>query len=162
VAVGLWLPSGPSLAAELELPPGFTSQVYVTGHGFDRGGEGAGAGIPVMLTLGVDGAGALYLARSGNRYGSSQSEDVLAWQSWLDARNQCLAARLIAASALARQESRGAHYRADHPARDDAGWLVSVRIARRGGEPAVWTEPVRLHRLRPGATPAPATVEIGD
>jgi succinate dehydrogenase/fumarate reductase flavoprotein subunit len=86
----------------------------------------------------------------------------LAWQSWLDARNQCLAARLIAASALARQESRGAHYRADHPARDDAGWLVSVRIARRGGEPAVWTEPVRLHRLRPGATPAPATVEIGD
>jgi hypothetical protein len=64
-------------ATEIGLPPGFTSQVYVTGHGFDRGGEGSGIGVPVMLTLGVDGAGALYLARSGNRYGSSQSEDVL-------------------------------------------------------------------------------------
>ena len=58
MAVGLWLPAGPGLATELALPPGFTSQVYVTGHGFDRGGEGSGTGVPVMLTLGMDGAGA--------------------------------------------------------------------------------------------------------
>jgi hypothetical protein len=77
MAVGLWLPPARGLATELSLPPGFTSQVYVTGQGFDRGGNGGAAGVPVMLTLGVDGAGALYLARSGNRYGSSQSEDVL-------------------------------------------------------------------------------------
>jgi succinate dehydrogenase / fumarate reductase flavoprotein subunit len=30
---------------------------------------------------------------------------------------------VIVASALARTESRGAHYRTDHPERDDAAWL---------------------------------------
>jgi sugar lactone lactonase YvrE len=77
VTLALWLLAHPAWAAELTLPPGFTSQVYVTGHGFDRGGEGGAAGVPVMLTLAVDDRGMLYLARSGNRYGSSQSEDVL-------------------------------------------------------------------------------------
>ncbi|MGH7267048.1 MAG: succinate dehydrogenase/fumarate reductase flavoprotein subunit, partial [Candidatus Rokuibacteriota bacterium] len=86
----------------------------------------------------------------------------LAWQSWLDARNQALAARLIARSALERRESRGAHYRADHPRPDDARWLVSVTVARKAGEVAVWTEPVRLTRARPGGAPSPAMVEIGD
>jgi succinate dehydrogenase/fumarate reductase flavoprotein subunit len=86
----------------------------------------------------------------------------LAWQAWLDTRNQVLAGRLIARSALERGESRGAHYRADHPAPDDARWLVNVLIAERNGAPAVWTEPVRLTRARPDAAPAPALVEIGD
>jgi succinate dehydrogenase/fumarate reductase flavoprotein subunit len=87
----------------------------------------------------------------------------LAWQAWLDARNQTLAAELIARSALAREESRGAHYRADHPAPDDGRWLVNVFVGRRDGGPAVWTEPVRLTRARPEpAATAPAMVEIGD
>jgi succinate dehydrogenase/fumarate reductase flavoprotein subunit len=86
----------------------------------------------------------------------------LAWQAWLDARSQCLAAGLIARSALARRESRGAHYRADHPAPDDARWLVNVFVARKSGGPAVWTEPVRLTRARPEERPAPAMAEIGD
>lgn len=87
----------------------------------------------------------------------------LAWQAWLDARNQCLAARLIAASALERRESRGAHYRADYPAPDDARWLVNVTVAERNGDVAVWTEPVRLSRARPDPDrAAPAVVEIGD
>jgi succinate dehydrogenase/fumarate reductase flavoprotein subunit len=85
----------------------------------------------------------------------------LAWQAWLDTRNQALAARLIAHSARERRESRGAHYRADHPAPDDARGLVNVLVADHGGEPRVWTEPVRLTRARPGAAP-PALVEIGD
>jgi len=41
----------------------------------------------------------------------------------LEARNLLLLAQAIAAAALARTESRGAHYRRDFPARDDAGWL---------------------------------------
>jgi len=86
----------------------------------------------------------------------------LAWQAWLDTRNQLLAGRLIAKSALERRESRGAHYRADHPAPDDARWLVTVFVAGRSGAPAVWTEPVRLTRARPDAAPAPALAEIGD
>jgi len=40
----------------------------------------------------------------------------------LEARNLLLLARAIAATALARTESRGAHHRRDFPARDDAAW----------------------------------------
>jgi succinate dehydrogenase/fumarate reductase flavoprotein subunit len=85
----------------------------------------------------------------------------LAWQAWLDTRNQALAARLIVRSALERRESRGAHYRRDHPEQDDAKWLVTVLAAERDGELRVWTEPVRLTRARPSSAPR-AMVEIGD
>jgi len=85
----------------------------------------------------------------------------LAWQGWLDGRNQALAARLVVRSALERRESRGAHYRADYPEPDDARWLVTVLVAERDGEMRVWTEPVRLTRARPASAPA-AMVEIGD
>ncbi|HEV8616125.1 MAG TPA: FAD-binding protein [Methylomirabilota bacterium] len=85
----------------------------------------------------------------------------LAWQDWLNVRSQATAARLIAQSALARAESRGAHYRGDHPA-PGAGKLYSVRVQERAGAPAVWMEPVALTRARPTATSVPATVEIGD
>ncbi|MGH7356445.1 MAG: FAD-binding protein [Candidatus Rokuibacteriota bacterium] len=85
----------------------------------------------------------------------------LAWQDWLNLRSQLTVARLIAASALERRESRGAHHRRDHP-RAEAGALVSVRVAERDGASRVWTEPVALTRARPGASLSPATVEIGD
>ena len=86
----------------------------------------------------------------------------LAWQGWLDAQSQVLAARLIARSALERRESRGAHYRADHPEPDDRRWLVNVMVARGQEDLRVWTEPVPLTRARP-VTPAPAElIEVGD
>jgi len=40
----------------------------------------------------------------------------------LEARNLLLLAQAVAAAALARTESRGAHYRRDFPARDDGAW----------------------------------------
>ena len=40
-----------------------------------------------------------------------------------EAANVCLAASLVARSALARQESRGSHYRMDYPNRDDKKFL---------------------------------------
>ncbi|MBI5015960.1 MAG: FAD-dependent oxidoreductase [Deltaproteobacteria bacterium] len=44
--------------------------------------------------------------------------------------------RLILGSALARTESRGAHWRSDAPAADDAQWRGSLRVLPRdGGEP---------------------------
>jgi fumarate reductase flavoprotein subunit len=84
-----------------------------------------------------------------------------AWQDWLSLRNQALAAELIARSALARRESRGAHFRRDFP-RPAAGAPVSVRVRRADAGPAVTTEPVALTRVRPPATAAPSLVEIGD
>ena len=46
--------------------------------------------------------------------------------------NLCLTARLVAQSAQARRESRGQHFREDHPQRDDA-WLRHV-VMRRGAQ----------------------------
>ncbi|HEV8308123.1 MAG TPA: hypothetical protein VGW35_10690 [Methylomirabilota bacterium] len=55
-------------AAEVQLPPGFTAQVYVAGEGFDAGTTRGARGIPASSTLAVDQAGVLYLARTGRRY----------------------------------------------------------------------------------------------
>ena len=55
-------------AAELQLPAGFTAQVYVTGEGFDTDASRGIRGFPSTSTLAFDQTGALYLARSGRRY----------------------------------------------------------------------------------------------
>jgi hypothetical protein len=60
-------------AAQITLPPGFSSSVYVSGDGF---GGGTAPGIPSMTTIGFDRAGALYLGRSGRRYGQGEGDDL--------------------------------------------------------------------------------------
>jgi L-aspartate oxidase len=51
-------------------------------------------------------------------------------------QNLLTVARLMIWSALQRTESRGVHYRADHPARDDAGWLRHVVCPQSLPDPA--------------------------
>jgi succinate dehydrogenase/fumarate reductase flavoprotein subunit len=87
----------------------------------------------------------------------------LAWQDWLNLRSQCAAARLIIASALERQESRGAHWRQDFPEPGrEPHYSVQARRAA-DGRLLVRRVPVAFTRLRPpAAATAPATVEIGD
>jgi succinate dehydrogenase/fumarate reductase flavoprotein subunit len=84
-----------------------------------------------------------------------------AWQDWVDLRSQLTAARLIIASALERRESRGAHYRRDHPgpAPDP---IYAVVVSRRGDDAACRREPVAMTRARPEGARAPAPLEIGD
>jgi hypothetical protein len=65
----------PAAAADLVLPPGFTAQPYVTGEGFDGGTDRAAAGFPAAASVGVDGAGYLYLARAGARFRTGEAED---------------------------------------------------------------------------------------
>jgi succinate dehydrogenase / fumarate reductase flavoprotein subunit/fumarate reductase flavoprotein subunit len=74
-----------------------------------------------------------------------------AWQQALDMRNLLTASELIARCALTREDSRGAHYREDFPAPDDAHWLKNIYAARDSGGVRLWTVPVRLERLKPGA-----------
>ena len=86
----------------------------------------------------------------------------LAWQDWINLTNQTAVARLITTSALARTESRGAHYRNDFAA-PSAAPLYTVRVQSRAGETAVWTEPVALTRASPaGARRVSSMVEVGD
>src|SRR6266849_4410231 len=58
--------------AEIQLPPGFTAKLYVTGEGFETTGGAGGRGIPTTPTLAVDPTGALYLARGGRRYSAGE------------------------------------------------------------------------------------------
>ncbi|MGH7318343.1 MAG: hypothetical protein ACRELA_01740, partial [Candidatus Rokuibacteriota bacterium] len=66
---------GPA-SAQVVLPPGFTTEVYVTGQGFDPSSERGVRGIPAASTLGFDPSGALYLARSGARFRQGDVEDL--------------------------------------------------------------------------------------
>ena len=51
----------------------------------------------------------------------------------------------LVASALARDESRGGHYREDHPIRDDANWLKHTLATRRDdGDIALDYKPVKM------------------
>ena len=64
-------------SAEVQVPPGFRVQPYVTGQGFDTSQERAARGIPSVSTLVFDAAGGLYLGRSGRRYMSGgEVEDL--------------------------------------------------------------------------------------
>lgn len=64
---------------------------------------------------------------------------------WEETRMMCLTAGAVAASALAREESRGAHYREDYPSTDD-GWLGSHRVRLVGDRLQLGFEPKRQER----------------
>ncbi len=61
-------------------------------------------------------------------------------------------AMTVAKGALARTESRGAHFRTDYPLRNDRDWLnrTLVRWAANAGEPEFTYEPTGLIDLPPG------------
>lgn len=63
-------------AAEIVVPPGFTTQVYVSGQGFGSERSPEVSGIPSSSTLAVDGAGVLYVARTGRRYTGGEVDDL--------------------------------------------------------------------------------------
>ncbi len=58
-------------------------------------------------------------------------------------------AETIVAGAMARRESRGAHYRADFPTRDDQAWLIHTLTHRTPEGPRLSTAPVTVTRFQP-------------
>ena len=85
----------------------------------------------------------------------------LAWQDWMNLQNQVAAAWLITRSAIERTESRGSHFRRDHPEAGPDLYNVLVASDEAAGL-RVWTEPVRLSRLSPDGVIQPVGVEAGD
>ena len=58
-------------------------------------------------------------------------------------------AEVVAESALARKESRGAHYVTSHPKRDDRRWLKHTIAHRRSGSVTLSYSPVRITKWLP-------------
>jgi succinate dehydrogenase / fumarate reductase flavoprotein subunit len=56
--------------------------------------------------------------------------------------NMLVLAKVIAMGALARNETRGAHYKPEFPDRDDANWLKTTKASYAGGEIKLEFEPV--------------------
>jgi len=60
-------------------------------------------------------------------------------------------AEVVIAGALARKESRGAHYRIDYPKRDDAKWLKHTLAVRTAEGPKLSYKPATITRFQPEA-----------
>jgi succinate dehydrogenase flavoprotein subunit len=74
----------------------------------------------------------------------------LTWHDWLNLRSLCEASRVVILAAKARDNSRGAHFRADFPEAGDlaTSWFTVARQTACGVEIA--REPVAFTRVRPG------------
>jgi succinate dehydrogenase / fumarate reductase flavoprotein subunit len=63
--------------------------------------------------------------------------------------NMIILARVITAGALARNESRGAHYKPEFPERDDAKWLKTTHAKWVNNEVQLAYEPVDISQITP-------------
>ncbi|MCX8191631.1 MAG: FAD-binding protein [Nitrososphaerales archaeon] len=79
----------------------------------------------------------------GNRYYNTSLINAL------ELENMLILAELITISAINRNESRGAHYRADFPKRDDVNWLKHTLIFYSKEGPKLSYIPVRITKWHP-------------
>jgi succinate dehydrogenase / fumarate reductase, flavoprotein subunit len=63
--------------------------------------------------------------------------------------NMLILARVITLGAIARDETRGAHYKPDFPERDDANWLKTTKASYNGGKIKLEYEPVDISLTPP-------------
>ena len=76
----------------------------------------------------------------------------LTWHDWLNLKSLLLVSKSIRASAAAREDSRGAHYRADFPDVRDLARSRYTCVTWRDGRFDVATRAVEFTRVRPGET----------
>jgi hypothetical protein len=72
------LAGGAPAAAEVVLPAGFNTELYVGGAGFEVAEGRTARGLPSVSTLAFDHQGILYLARTGRRYVGGEVDDLSA------------------------------------------------------------------------------------
>ena len=105
--------------------------------GMQRGLTGIAEVSDALMDVGVDGSNLAF---------------NLTWHDWLNLRSLCDISEVIAKAGLARENSRGAHFREDFP--DDGGLENSdFTVARQGPDGVeVTREPVQFTIVKPGET----------
>ena len=78
----------------------------------------------------------------GNRYNTDLIEA-------LELGHMLALAETVVASALARTESRGAHWREDFPERNDENWLKHTQIRKTDSGISITYKPVTITRFEP-------------
>jgi fumarate reductase flavoprotein subunit len=76
----------------------------------------------------------------------------LTWHDWMNMKNLMLVSQAVIAAAEAREDSRGAHFRADFPELRDVDNSRFTKVTLDGGDIAVDTEAVAFTRVKPGET----------
>ncbi|HZQ71863.1 MAG TPA: FAD-binding protein [Burkholderiales bacterium] len=76
----------------------------------------------------------------------------LTWHDWLNLKSLVQVSRVIAAAALAREDSRGAHFRADFPQSGPLEASAFTSAKMRGDAIDIAMKPVSFTRVRPGET----------
>jgi fumarate reductase flavoprotein subunit len=103
----------------------------------DRAGLGRALGELDAMDAGLDQAG----------IGTQERAFNLTWHDWLNLRSLVSVSRAIARAALAREDSRGAHYREDFPDTSSLETSAYTSIDLKG---TVTMKPVAFTRVRPG------------
>lgn len=74
----------------------------------------------------------------------------LTWHDWINLENLIAVSAAICAAADARTDSRGAHFREDHPGAGDLSTSAYSRVTQDGDRFEVGWKPVQFTRVRPG------------
>ncbi|HKD56393.1 MAG TPA: FAD-binding protein, partial [Hyphomicrobiaceae bacterium] len=82
--------------------------------------------------------------------GEGDRDFNLTWHDWLNLSSLVAASKAIATAALARKNSRGAHFREDFPGEGDLGTSTFTVVRQRQGALEVADEPVAFTLVKPG------------
>jgi fumarate reductase flavoprotein subunit len=101
----------------------------------------------------------LAAAISSMGVGDAERRYNLTWMDRLNLENLILVSQAICAAAEARNDSRGAHFREDHPESSDLATSRYTVVRAKDGKFDVTTEPVHFTYVRPGQTLLPQAAE---
>jgi fumarate reductase flavoprotein subunit len=94
------------------------------------------------------------LDRSLNQMGVGDLQRAynLTWQDWMNLRNLILVSKSVTEAAIARENSRGAHYREDFPEPGDLDTSYFTAVKLLNAQLMIENRPVLFNRVKPGET----------